>query len=81
MILLGDLKYDYVVNESLHNNPVYYIETVCDMSQLIMEKARVTQCTESTLDIILSTNFSLYKRSGVIKKTLSDHYMTFTDVS
>ena len=69
MILLGDFNYDYVVNESLHANPVYYIETLYDMTQLITEKTRVTQCTESTLDIILTTNPSLHKRSGVIKKT------------
>ena len=80
MILLGDFNYDYVVNESLHANPVYYIETLYDMTQLITEKTRVTQCTESTLDIILTTNPSLHKRSGVIKKTLSDHYVIFTEL-
>ena len=50
------------------------------MSQFITEKTRVTQSTESTLDIILTTNPGLDKRSGVIKKTLSDHYMTFTEL-
>ena len=48
MILLGDLNYDYVVKESLHTNPVYYIETLYDMSRFITEKTRVTQCTAST---------------------------------
>ena len=81
MILLGDLNYDYVVNESLHTNPVHDIEALYEMSQLITEKTRVTQNTESTLDIILTTNPGLHKRSGVIKKTLSDHYMTFTELS
>ena len=81
MILLGDLNYDYVANESLHTNPVHYIEALYEMSQLITEKTRVTQSTESTLDIILTTNPGLHKRSGVIKKTLSDHYMTFTELS
>ena len=38
MILLGDLNYDYVVNESLHTNPVHYIEALYEMSQLITEK-------------------------------------------
>ena len=81
MILLGDLNYDYVVNESLHTNPIHYIEALYEMSQLITEKTRVTQSTESTLDIILTTNPGLHKRSGVIKKTLSDHYLTFTELS
>ena len=52
-----------------------------DMSQLITEKTSVTSSMESTLDLILTTNPSLYKRPGVIKKTLSDHYMTFTELS
>ena len=64
MILMGDLIYDYVVNESLHANPIHYIETLYDM----LLKTRVTQCRESTLDIILTTNPSLHKRSGVIMK-------------
>ena len=51
------------------------------MSQLITEKTRVTSSTESTLDLILTTNPSLHKRSGVMNKTLSDHYMTFTELS
>ena len=41
IILLGDLNYNYVVNESLHANPVHYIGTLYDMSQLITEKTRV----------------------------------------
>ena len=81
MILLGDLNYDYVVNESLHTNPVHYIEALYEMSQLITEKTRVTQRTESTLNMILTTNPGLHKRSGVIKETLRDHYMTFTELS
>ena len=79
--ILGDLNYDYIVNESLHSNPIHYIESLYDMSQLITEKTRVTQNTESTLDVILTTNPSLHKRSGVIMKTLSDHYMIFTELS
>ena len=63
MILMGDLNYDYVVNESLHADPIHYIETLYDMSQLINEKTRVTQCTESTLDVILTTNPSLNYKS------------------
>ena len=80
MILLGDLNYDYVVNESLHADPVYYIETLYDMSQLIPEKTRVKQCTENTLDIISTTNPSLHKCSGVIKKKLKWPLCDFTEL-
>ena len=50
MILYGDLNYGYMVNESLHTIPVYYIETLQGISQLITEKTRVI-CMESMLDI------------------------------
>ena len=56
MIILGDMNYDYVINESLHSNHIHYIESLYDMSQLITEKTRVTSNTESTLDLILTTN-------------------------
>ena len=51
------------------------------MSQLITEKTRVIQNTESTLDVILTANPSLHKRSGVITETLSDHYMLSIELS
>ena len=60
MIILGDLNYNYVVNESLHSNPIHYIESLYDLSQLFTEKTRVTQNTESTLYVILTTNPSLH---------------------
>ena len=80
MIWLGDLNYDCVVIESFHTNPVHYGETFKDMSQLTTEKTGVTQCTESMWDIISTANPGLHKRSGVIKKTLNDHYVRSTEL-
>ena len=62
MIILGDLNYDYVINESQHSNPVHYIDSLYEMSQLITEKTKVTSSTESILGLILTTNPSLHKR-------------------
>ena len=61
LIILGDLNYDYVINESLHSNPIHYIDSLYEMSQLITEKTRLTSGTESTLDLLLTTNPSLHK--------------------
>ena len=41
MIMLGYLNYDYVVNESRHYNHFHSIESLYDMSELIIEKTRV----------------------------------------
>ena len=35
VISLGDLNFDYVMNETLSTNPIYYIEIACEMRQLI----------------------------------------------
>ena len=80
-ILLGDLNYDYDINESLHKNPIHYIESLYEMTQLITEKTRVTECSETLLDVILTTNPKLHRVSGVVKKTLSDHYMIYTELT
>ena len=80
-ILLGDLNYDYDINESLHKNPIHYIESLYEMTQLITEKTRVTECSETLLDVILTTNPELHRVSGVVKRTLSDHYMIYTELT
>ena len=80
-ILLGDLNYDYDINESLHKNPIQNIESLYEMTQLITEKTRVTECSEILLDVILTTNPELHRVSGVVKKPLSDHYMIYTELT
>ena len=49
------------------------------MTQLITDKTRVTEYSETLLDVILTTNPELHRVSGVVKKTLSDHYMIHTE--
>ena len=76
----GDLNYDYDINESLHKNPIHYIESLYGMTQLITDKTRVTECSETLLDVILTTNPELHRVCGVVTKTLSDHYMIYTEL-
>ena len=80
-ILLGDLNYDYDSNESLHKNPVQDIESLYEMTLLNTERTRVTECSETLHDVILTTNPELYRVSGVVKKTLSDHYIIYTELT
>ena len=78
-ILLGDLNYDYDINESLHKNSIHCIKSLYGMTQLITDKTRVTECSETLLDVILITNPELHRASGVVKRTLNDHYMIYTE--
>ena len=79
MIIMGDLNINYEINESLHNNPIFMIEQLLSLSQLIDEPTKVTNKSSSLIDIILTSCPSKHITSGVYKSTLSDHYMVYTE--
>ena len=41
VISLGDLNFNYILDETLSTNPIHYIETAYDMHQLIDQSTRV----------------------------------------
>ena len=55
VILFGDLNFDYKLDESLSSNPVYWIEAVFELTQLIEKPTRMTLTTLSLLDVILAS--------------------------
>ena len=79
IISMGDLNYDYKLDESLSNNPIHYIEMAHEMTQLILQPTRETTDTSTTLDIILVSHPSLHKSSGAMKYNFSDHYLVYTE--
>ena len=83
IILLGDLNFDYKLDESLSSNPVYWIEALFELTQLIEKPTRRTLTTSSLLDVILTSRPEKHISSGVIQTTFSDHYCVITvlDVS
>ena len=81
VILLGDLNFNYKLDETLSKNPVHYIEQLYGMKQLITDPTRVTLTTSTTIDVILTSMSNNHVRSGVNKVTLSDHYMIFTELN
>ena len=81
IVLLSDMNFDYNVNENLYRNPVYHIECMYSMSQLISEPTRVTTESSTTIDVILSNIPELHTHTGVFKLTMSDHYMTYTVIN
>ena len=80
-IVMGDINYNYSLDENLANNHINYIEQLTGLTQIVMEPTRVTMTTSSLIDVILTTNTSKHIKTGVIPLTLSDHYMTFTVIS
>ena len=77
-ILMGNLNFNYKIDESLHSNPLYHIESLYDMKQLVLEPTRVTLTTSTLLDVILSNVSDLHARTGVYRISLSDHYMVYS---
>ena len=47
---------------------------------LITEKTKVSHQSESTIDVILTSHSDMHKKSGIIKYTLSDHFLTYPEV-
>ena len=59
-------------------NPLYQLETLYNMKQLVDVPTRETLNTSSLLDVIFTTNDQSHSTTGVYKIGLSDHYMIFT---
>ena len=66
-ILLEDMNYDY-------KNPIHYIESLYEMTQHITARTIVTECSETLLDVIVTTNSELHRVKEDIKRSLYDLY-------
>ena len=80
-VIMGDLNYNYVLGESLCNNPLTYLSQIAGLSQFVDKPTRETTSSSSLIDIILITIPSSRTTTGVIKLALSDHYMPYTVMS
>ena len=78
IMLMGDLNYDYKLNETLSSNPLHQIEILDGMRQLINSATRVTLTTSTLIDVVFSTEHESHVVTGVYDISLSDHYMTYT---
>ena len=80
VISLGDLNFNYILDDTLSTNPIHYIETAYYMHQLFDQPTRVDNKTSSVLDVILTSHPALHRKSAVHKYTLSDQYLIYTHI-
>ena len=80
IMLLGDLNYNYKIDENLSNNPIHYIENLFLLSQMIDKPTRVTTSSSTLIDVILSSVPNKHLISDTAKISLSDHYLIYTCV-
>ena len=83
MLIIGDLNYNYKIDESLNNNPLHYMENLFLLSQLVEKHTRVTPSSSTLIDVILSSIPEKHTHCDTVKIALSDHYLIYTciDVS
>ena len=74
VISSGDLNFDYVLNETLSTNSIYYIDTAYDQPTRFRDK------TSSILDVILTSHPELHRESAVLNYTMSDHFLIYTHI-
>jgi hypothetical protein len=80
-IILGDINYNYKIDETLAKNPINLIENLFGLSQLITKPTRVTNKSSSLIDVILSTCPEKHVFTGVQPIALSDHSLIYTIVN
>ncbi len=83
-VLLGDLTFDYVIEQSLCSNPVKHethIEELFACRQLRDKATRVSQNRATLLHYYFNTVYERYTKAGVIKSGLRDHHLVFTIMS
>ena len=79
VILMGDLNYDYVMDDTLSKNPVFHIEKMLSMKQLIRSPTRTTLTNKSLLDVILTSDCEKHVNNTVINISMSDHDCVSTE--
>ena len=77
-VLLGDLNFNYIIDETLCDNPVHHIETLYTAQQMVTDPTRVTTKSSTLLDVILSTIPCRHNVTCVRKTAISDHYLVCT---
>ena len=79
MIIIGDLNFNYSFDENLHQNPVYQLESMFEMKQLVVSPTRVTTTSSTLIDVILSSCPDKHVKTSVIDCSLSDHCLVLTE--
>ena len=80
-VIMGDLNYNYILDENVCSSPISYLSQLTGLSQLVTEPTRVTMTSSTLIDVILSTMPSMHIATGVVNLALSDHYMPYTVIA
>ena len=77
IIILGDLNCDGLNSSCREYAAINSFTHEMNLQQLIKEPTRITSTTESLLDVILVSDPSSVRMSGVINNPISDHFPVY----
>ena len=76
IIFLGDINCDLLVNNPRGDALRSFCTTV-NATQLIKDPIRVIKSSSTLIDIVLTSDTSLLKESGVLDLTISGHFLVY----
>ena len=77
VILLGDLNMDRLRPETREGKILKDLEDVHGLQCMITEPTRITQTTETLLDVILINKPQMFKKCGTVDPVMSDHKLVY----
>ena len=75
MIVSGDFNFDVSQDNDGSSNPIITCFEAFQMTQLIKDPTRVTESTQTIIDLIFSSHPERLSESGVLPVHISDHYL------
>ena len=80
IVILGDLNCDALKPNCPESKALMNFATEMNLSQLIKSPTRITNTTQSLLDVVLTSPNSPVRRSGVLNTTISDHLPVYVEL-
>ena len=77
MIVLGDFNFDVSQDDGRSSNLITTCFEAYQMTQLINDPTRVTESTQTIIDLIFSSHPERVSESGVLPVHISDHYLVY----
>jgi hypothetical protein len=80
IVILGDLNCDVLKENCSKSKALAKFAAEMNLSQLIKSPTRITNTTQSLLDVVLVSSNSPVRRSGVLNTTISDHLPVYVEL-
>ncbi|CAB4011738.1 Hypothetical predicted protein, partial [Paramuricea clavata] len=80
ILVAGDLNCNLLV-DSTESCALRDLCSTLNLTQLISSPTRVTETSQTLIDVILASNVDLVKKSDVLSITISDHFLVYSTLN